>query len=206
MVSSYASYNRLLLRGGAAVGGQSLQNILDYAEDVAISPATLEDDACCIECVIDSEREEAFFAMVLTTKRLLSLLDSSKPLETDETFKVMHEGYALTLIGQSDMNRVWHLRLAMQYSVTIKSSCKRLPSNSIYLNRAIGVATNSTQEVGEIYLRAIKKHVPDFHPIAYLGDAAEAFANAAVAVFRSIIMRLMCFAHVYKAYTLTAVL
>ena len=114
MVSSYASYNRLLLRGGAAVGGQSLQNILDFAEDVAISPATLEDDACCIECVIDSEREEAFFAMVLTTKRLLSLLDSSKPLETDETFKVMHEGYALTLIGQSDMNRVWHLRLAMQ--------------------------------------------------------------------------------------------
>lgn len=111
MVSSYASYNRLLLRGGAAVGGQSLQNILDYAEDVAISPATLEDDACCIECVIDSEREEAFFAMVLTTKRLLSLLDSSKPLETDETFKVMHEGSTMTLIGQSDMNRVWHIRI-----------------------------------------------------------------------------------------------
>ena len=110
MVSSYASYNRLLLRGGAPVGGQSLQNIQDFAENVAISPATLEDDPCCIECVIDSDRLEPFFAMVLTTKRLLSELDSTKPLETDETFKVIHEGYALTLIGQSDMNRVWHLR------------------------------------------------------------------------------------------------
>lgn len=94
----------------------------------------------------------------------------------------------------------------MQYSVTIKSSCKGLHSNSIHFNRAIGVATNSTQEVVEINLRAIKKHVPDFHPIAYLGDAVEAFANAAVAVFRSIIMRLICSEHVYKIYTLTAVL
>lgn len=108
MVSSYASYNRLLLRGGAAVSGR---NILDFAEDEAISPVTLEDDACCIDCVIDSEREEAFFAMILTTKRLLSLLDSSKPFETDETFKVMQEGCTMTLIGQSDMNRVWHIRI-----------------------------------------------------------------------------------------------
>ena len=108
MVSSYASYNRLLLRGGAAVSGR---NVLDFAEDEAISPVTLEDDACCIDCVIDSEREEAFFAMILTTKRLLSLLDSSKPFETDETFKVMHEGSTMTLIGQSDMNRVWHIRI-----------------------------------------------------------------------------------------------
>lgn len=110
MISSYASYDRLLQRGGAPVGGQNLQHILDFAEEVAISPATLADDACCIECVIDTERNEAFFALVLTTKRLLGQLDGTKPIETDETFKVMHEGYALTLIGQSDMNRVWHLR------------------------------------------------------------------------------------------------
>jgi hypothetical protein len=61
--------------------------------------------------------------------------------------------------------------------------------------RAIGV---STEEFGRIYLDAIHQHVPVFKPVAYLGDAAEAFANAAVFVFESITTRLMCFAHVYK--------
>lgn len=89
----------------------------------------------------------------------------------------------------------------MKYSLIIIFSWQGLNSISICLNRAIGVATNSTQEVGEIYLRAIKKHAPDFHPVAYLGDAAEAFANAASAVFLSITVRLMCFAHVYKVHS-----
>jgi hypothetical protein len=69
--------------------------------------------------------------------------------------------------------------------------------NSI-TSRAIGVSTNSTEEVGRIYLDAIHQHVPVFQPVAYLGDAAEVFANAAVFVFESITTRLMCFAHVYK--------
>ena len=69
-----------------------------------------------------------------------------------------------------------------------------------YKIRAIGVSTNSTQEVGEIYLRAIREHAPAFLPTAYLGDGAEAFANAAIAVFDSIMSRLMCFAHVYKVH------
>ena len=56
------------------------------------------------------ERDDPFFAMIMSTKLLLSKLDSSRPLETYETFKVMHEGYLLTLLGQSDMNRVWHVR------------------------------------------------------------------------------------------------
>lgn len=69
-----------------------------------------------------------------------------------------------------------------------------------YKIRAIGVSTNSTQEVGEIYLRAIREHAPASLPTAYLGDGAEAFANAAIAVFDSITSRLMCFAHVYKVH------
>jgi hypothetical protein len=60
------------------------------------------------------------------------------------------------------------------------------------------VATNSTEEVGQIYLRAVQENAPGFAPTAYLGDAAEAFANAAMAVFGTILTRLMCFAHVYK--------
>ena len=44
------------------------------------------------------------FSLLLTfsTRNLLLQLDSTRPIETDETFKVIFEGYALTLIGQSD--------------------------------------------------------------------------------------------------------
>ena len=70
-------------------------------------------------------------------------------------------------------------------------------SNSIF-KRAIGISTNSTEEVGRIYLDALKQHAPEFRPTAYLGDAAEAFANAALGVFYTITTRLMCFAHVFK--------
>lgn len=107
MISSFASYNRFILRGGAAVGGQSLQYVLDFAEDCALRPESEEIEA---GCVIDCERDEPVFAIVLSTKKLLSEFDNMKPLETDETYKVTHEGYALTLIGQSDLNRVWHVR------------------------------------------------------------------------------------------------
>ena len=64
--------------------------------------------------------------------------------------------------------------------------------------RAIGVATNSTEEVGSVFMTAIHEHLPEFAPTAYLGDAAEAFANATRAVFPTVQIRLMCFAHVYK--------
>lgn len=47
-------------------------------------------------------------------------------------------------------------------------------------------------------MSGIHEHLPEFAPTAYLGDAAEAFANATRAVFPTVQMRLMCFAHVYK--------
>ena len=76
-------------------------------------------------------------------------------------------------MGQSDADRIFHVR-------------------------AIGVSTNSNERVGTFYFRAWSARVPLFQPRAYLGDAAEAYANAAAAVFDSVHDRLMCFAHVYK--------
>ena len=78
----------------------------------------------------------------------------------------------MTVIGQSDGNRKFHLI-------------------------AIGIATHSTQEIGEIFFVALLSSVPDLLPTAYLGDGAEAFANAAKVVWPGI-DRLMCYAHVYK--------
>ena len=91
----------------------------------------------------------------------------------DDTYKVIHEGYSVTVLGQTDADRVFH-------------------------TRAIGISSNSTERVGAFYLRAWRDRVPLFTPRAYLGDAAEAYANAAREIFPSIAVRLMCFAHVYK--------
>ena len=65
----------------------------------------------------------------------------------------------------------------------------------LWIISAVGIATNSTGEVGLIYFRALQEAAPTYTPRAYLGDAAEAFANAA---FSSIEIRLMCFIHAYK--------
>lgn len=82
-------------------------------------------------------------------------------------------GYPIMVMGQSDADRVFHIR-------------------------AIGVSTHCNERSGIFYLNAWKSRVPLFQPRAYLGDAAPAYANAAAAVFESIEVRLMCFAHVYK--------
>lgn len=82
-------------------------------------------------------------------------------------------GYSVTVMGQTDQDRVFHIR-------------------------AMGVSTNSTERVGSFYFRSWSPRVPLFRPRAYLGDAAAAYANAAMLVFASISIRLMCFAHVYK--------
>lgn len=94
----------------------------------------------------------------------------------DDTYKVIHEGYSVTVMGQSDADRVFHVR-------------------------AVGVSTNSDERVGRFYLNAWKARVPEFSPRAYLGDAAQAYANAAMAIYPSIDIRLMCFAHVYKVHS-----
>jgi hypothetical protein len=110
MISSFTSYQKLILRGGVAVGGQSLQDIVDFADNFALTPETEDDEVFVLKSFVDSNRPEPFFALLLSTKRLISAFDSTRPIETDETFKVIHEGYPLTLIGQSDMNRTWHPR------------------------------------------------------------------------------------------------
>ncbi len=60
---SIISYNRLVLRGGAAVGGQSLQHVWDFAEDCAFNPEMGENEQCILGC----ERAEPFFKIDLSS-------------------------------------------------------------------------------------------------------------------------------------------
>ena len=92
------------------VGEVSFQHVFDFAEGVILTQANLGPRTCLIEGIIDGEEDEPFFAIVTSEKNLSVELGSSASIEIDETFKVMDEGSTLTLIGESCMKCVWHLR------------------------------------------------------------------------------------------------
>ena len=131
------------------------------------------DDAFVLAYEQNDDSIEPYFSMVFTTSRIIDSTDLTRPVEMDETFKLIHEGYAVTVMGQTDADRRFH-------------------------TRAIGISTNSTERVGRFYLQSWSDRVPLYTPRAFLGDAAQAFSNAALSVFPSITVRLMCYAHVYK--------
>jgi hypothetical protein len=75
MIASFTSYQRLRERGGVGVGGQSLQDIIDFDSNHRISADTAENVACSLRLVVDSDREEPFFVLLMSTKKLLSQFD-----------------------------------------------------------------------------------------------------------------------------------
>ena len=201
-ISSYLSYQHRKVRNGVFVGQTSIQDVDAFAElnklgklyifwmsllwnerhyflFLMIFIALSSDAGRCLDTPFqggyrsDIFRADPFFAIFFSTPRLLAQTHLTRPVEIDDTYKLIYEGYSVTLMGQTDSDRVFHVR-------------------------GVGISTNSTEEVGEIYLTAWKQHVQGFSPSAYLGDAAEAYANSARAVFPDLATRLMCYAHVYK--------
>lgn len=94
----------------------------------------------------------------------------TRGIEMDDTHKVSFSGNALTVVGQSDIHRTFHMR-------------------------SITLASNNNEEVGGIILEGMKALVPDWEPPYFIGDSAEAYANSAKAVFPSVKRRIMCSVH-----------
>jgi hypothetical protein len=69
MISSFTSYQKLISRGGVAVGGQSIQDIVDFTENFALTPETEGDEVFVLKSFVDCNRPEPFFALLLSTKR-----------------------------------------------------------------------------------------------------------------------------------------
>ena len=65
------------------------------------------------------------------------------------------------------------------YTKATRTVIRQTDGNRAFHLRRIGAATNSTQEVGEIFLRAWRAQKPTFEPTVILADAAEAHPNAA---------------------------
>lgn len=179
-ISSYTSYISSKARGDIRVNQTTLQDVENFARSISSDEDITDanrNDALCIGYVHHTDREDPYFSIVMSTRGLLAYVNTTGPLEVDESFKVMIEGYACTVIGQSDADRV-------------------------FCTVAICVSTNSTAEVGIDFFSALKRHFDDLNPKAYLGDAARAFRNAFISVFGPDGEQLMCFAHVWKVTSL----
>ena len=92
------------------VGGQTVEDIISFALDHKLTENTARNRGGCLDLHSDITRDEPFFALLMTTNGLLEETDSTSPVETDETYKLIYEGYPVTVIGQSDMNRNFHVR------------------------------------------------------------------------------------------------
>ena len=92
------------------VGGQTVEDIISFALDHKLTENTARNRGGCLDLHSDITRDEPFFALLMTTNGLLEETDLTSPVETDETYKLIYEGYPVTVIGQSDMNRNFHVR------------------------------------------------------------------------------------------------
>ena len=101
-----------------------------------------DDEPCSFLFEFDDDRPEPFFAMVISTKRLMTKAEPGGTLEIDETCKVLYENFPVTLLGQSDADRKFHLL-------------------------ALRISTNSTEEVGNLYLSTLLREIPGLLPTAY---------------------------------------
>ena len=107
MVASFLTYHRLKERGGRLVGGQTVEDIISFALDHKLTKNTARNRGGCLDLHSDSTRDEPFFALLMITNGLLEETDLTSPVETD---KLIYKGYPVTVIGQSDMNRNFHVR------------------------------------------------------------------------------------------------
>jgi hypothetical protein len=110
MVGSFLTYHRLKERGGLPVGGQTIEDIVAFATQNMLTENTPRNVGGCVHLTYDTQRDEPLFVMLIRTNGLLDGMHLTSPIETDETYKVIYEGYPVTVIGQSDMNRTFHVR------------------------------------------------------------------------------------------------
>ena len=75
----------------------------------------------------DDYRSDAYFAIVFTP-RIINGTHLTRPVEMDETHKLIYEGYAVTVMGQTDGDRRFH-------------------------TRSVGVSTNGNERVGKFACR-----------------------------------------------------
>lgn len=113
------------------------------------------------------------FTVILTTPRLMTVLDAAEFLQTDATYKLTYLGFPLIIVGTSDVSRHFH------------PVC-------------FAFSSNEASENFKMTFEALITAKQNFRPNALLADCAAAITKAFFDVFGET-KRIYCWFHVYKA-------
>lgn len=120
-----------------------------------------------------SNPDEQDLKLVISSRRLLSLMKRSPLTQTDATYKLMWQGYPVLMVGTTDADHVFH-------------------------PFALAVTKGETEEDFAFIFGALHEADLEWTPTYLLADGSGAITNGFRSVFPHDFIRLMCFFHVKK--------
>ena len=120
------------------------------------------------------------FYLFFTTKRLLENTKKSKHICADATYKLLHYGFPVLIVGTTDKNKTFH-------------------------PFGVALCCNEKEEAFMFIFQSIKDSVRDiyqfdYEPTILVADASNAITNGFTSVFKDLLFRVMCWFHMKKAY------
>lgn len=151
----------------------SASEVKAWCEERKEIPAD-DDTAFVLQYYVEAQSrnvDEQYLRIILTTKRLLSLMRTSEMVQIDATYKLTWQGYPVMVVGTSDRNQVFH-------------------------PFALAVCSAETAEDYAFIFDALHKYDLEGRPTILLADTSEAITLGYQKVFGVPRIRLMCFFHV----------
>lgn len=173
-ISSYLAAEKARIFGRLA--DITLQSLRDATAPYRRVPISLDEGYVLDASFDSSDPESGKFCIVWSTKRM-SLADIGDIVHSDCTYKCAWNGYPITMLGFSDKERKFHPVV-------------------------LAVSTHETHVEFAFILQSWKSVNPNFNPRYLMADASEAVFNGAKTVWPNII-RLMCYAHVFRVSSFT---
>ena len=123
-----------------------------------------------------SKKEDTYFHIFATTKRLLSFAKFNDLLASDATYKLTYQDYPIIVCGTIDKGKHFH---------------------------PFGLLLTKTEQERDFayFFKTVKSMIQavydyDYEPNRLLADAADAITNGFKLVYKNLITRLVCWAHV----------
>lgn len=114
------------------------------------------------------------FGIFITTNRLITIVQNSRLIQADATYKLNWNGFPVLIIGSSDMDRKFH-------------------------QAGIAVTSNESTDDFKFVFEALQKMCgPQYKPETLIGDAADAITNGFQETFGPNFTRVYCWAHVIR--------
>lgn len=138
----------------------SIGDLEEWCINHQVAPDDEDSPFCDYDIKFDDDKSE--FRVFITTKRLISLCQQADHICADATYKLVHQGYPILIVGTTDRSRQFHpFGLAITYDETHVS---------------FEFIFNCVKNMSSKY------HDYNYHPTYLIADAAEAITNGFIEV------------------------